>query len=207
MRGRLITVEGGEGTGKTSSAAQIEDWARARGLHLHCLREPGGTPLGERTRTLLLAGGRVVPMAELLLFFAARAQNLARRIIPALEHGDWVLCDRFTDSSYVYQGAGRGLGAEAVACLERLVQGELRPDLTLVFDLPVEQARRRIMQRPLSDRFEDEDLDFHRRVRQAYLQLTKTQGQRCKLIDATRPPAAVQKAVRAHLDALLSGHD
>ena len=203
MRGRLITVEGGEGTGKTSSIAHIENWARARRLHLHSLREPGGTPLGERTRTLLLAGDRVVPMAELLLFFAARAQNLAQRIIPALERGDWVLCDRFTDSSYVYQGVARGLGPDAVACLEQLVQGDLRPDLTLVFDLPVEQARRRIMQRPLSDRFEDENLDFHRRVRQAYLQLTKAQGERCKLIDASRPQPAVQDDITAHLDALL----
>ncbi len=202
MTGRLISLEGGEGAGKSTVMAAIEDWLRARGVAVLRTREPGGTPLGERIRDLLL-GSRdsMAAQTELLLMFAARAQHLAEVIRPALARGAVVLCDRFTDATYAYQGGGRGLSVERIAILESFVQGELRPDLTLVFDLPVEVGLARAAARGRLDRFEQEGQAFFEAVRQAYLQRAGQQPQRYRLLDAAQPLSAVQQAI----DALVPG--
>jgi len=195
VRGRFITIEGMEGVGKTTNATFVADWLRARALPVLHTREPGGTALGERLReTLLHAAGSStpVPLAELLMMFAARAQHLQERIRPALADGTWVLCDRFTDASYAYQGAGRGLGDHPVAVLETLVHGELQPDLTLLLDAPVAIGLNRARRRGDADRFESERAEFFERVRTAYLARAQTHSGRIVVIDASRPLPAVQ---------------
>jgi dTMP kinase len=178
--------------GKSTSLALIADFLDARGIAHVVTREPGGTELGESVRALLLDDGArsLDPIAELLLVFAARAQHLAQVIRPALSAGSWVICDRFTDATYAYQGGGRALGEAAVAVLERLVQGDLRPDLTLVLDLDPEAGLARIRDRPL-DRFEREQQAFFARVRAVYRQRALAEPDRCRLIDASAPPERV----------------
>ncbi len=201
MSGLFITLEGPEGAGKSTNRDYLAERLRAAGCDLLLTREPGGTPLAERIRELLLAPS-AEPMAadtELLLVFAARAQHLAQVIRPALAAGKVVLCDRFTDATYAYQGGGRGLAAERIAVLEQFVQGELRPDLTLVFDLPVEVGLARAAARGRLDRFEQEAQDFFEAVRQTYLARARLAPQRYRLLDAAQPLAAVQ----AQLDHLL----
>lgn len=201
MSGLFITLEGPEGAGKSTNRDYLAERLRAAGCDLLLTREPGGTPLAERIRELLLAPS-AEPMAadtELLLVFAARAQHLAQVIRPALAAGKVVLCDRFTDATYAYQGGGRGLAAERIAALEQFVQGELRPDLTLVFDLPVEVGLARAAARGRLDRFEQEAQDFFEAVRQTYLARARLAPQRYRLLDAAQPLAAVQ----AQLDRLL----
>lgn len=201
MSGLFITLEGPEGAGKSTNRDYLAERLRAAGCDLLLTREPGGTPLAERIRELLLAPS-AEPMAadtELLLVFAARAQHLAQVIRPALAAGKVVLCDRFTDATYAYQGGGRGLAAERIAVLEQFVQGELRPDLTLVFDLPVEVGLARAAARGRLDRFEQEAQDFFDAVRQTYLARARLAPQRYRLLDAAQPLAAVQ----AQLDRLL----
>lgn len=201
MSGLFITLEGPEGAGKSTNRDYLAERLRAAGCDLLLTREPGGTPLAERIRELLLAPS-AEPMAadtELLLVFAARAQHLAQVIRPALAAGKVVLCDRFTDATYAYQGGGRGLAAERIAMLEQFVQGELRPDLTLVFDLPVEVGLARAAARGRLDRFEQEAQDFFDAVRQTYLARARLAPQRYRLLDAAQPLAAVQ----AQLDRLL----
>ncbi len=203
--GRFITMEGGEGAGKSTSLALIEGWLTERGIAYVVTREPGGTSLGEEIRGLLLEH-RENPMcatAELLLMFAARAEHLARVIRPALQVGSWVICDRFTDASYAYQGVARGLGVESVAVLEQLVQGDLRPDATLLFDVPVEVGMARAGQRGAADRFESEARDFFEKVRQAYLDRANSDAQRYRIIDAGQSLQAVESQVRATLDELV----
>ncbi len=194
-RGRLITLEGMEGSGKSTNLAHAAEWLRDQGIDLLVTREPGGTPLAEELRELLLAVRTepVAPMTELLLMFAGRAQHLATVIEPALEAGRWVLCDRFTDATYAYQGGGRALGDHAIAALEALVHPQLQPDLTLVLDLSWEVACERIAQRRL-DRFEREAQAFFERVRTVYR--TRAAGDpRFALIDASRPLADVTAAL------------
>jgi dTMP kinase len=197
MTGSFITIEGVEGAGKSTcmslAAAEIEK----RGKCLLQTREPGGTELGEDLRELLL-GHRHHGMAddtELLLMFAARAEHIHRRIRPALNAGQWVLCDRFTDATYAYQGAGRGLSMQRIAQLEDWVQGTLRPDLTILMDLPVAIGMQRAGKRSAPDRFESEDLEFFERIRQGYLEIARQEPVRVKVIDASRSLAEVSADV------------
>jgi dTMP kinase len=202
-RGRFITLEGGEGVGKSTNLARVVDWLEARGLEVVQTREPGGTPRAEAIRALLLDPAGDEPLdddAELLLVFAARAQHLARVIRPALERGAWVVCDRFTDATFAYQGGGRGIPAPRIAELERFVQQGLEPDLTLLLDMPVEAAQRRVEARGGErDRFERERADFFAAVRDAYLARAAAAPGRIAVIDASRELAAVGEQIRATL--------
>ena len=194
-RGLFITVEGGEGVGKSTNIAFLENALRSRGIDLLVTREPGGSQLGESIRELLLQNHEesVEPMAELLLVFAARAQHIGTRIEPALAAGRWVLCDRFTDATYAYQCGGRGLARGAVSELETLVQGALRPDCTLLLDAPVDTGMARAAQRGAPDRFEQENIAFFERVRATYLELAEYSSGRFRLIDAGQPLEQVQR--------------
>ncbi|MDX1434783.1 MAG: dTMP kinase [Gammaproteobacteria bacterium] len=204
-RGRFITVEGIEGAGKSTQVAAIATFLEARGLGAVLTREPGGTPLGEAVRGLLLdpAFTGMAADAELLLMFAARAEHLARVIEPALAAGSWVVSDRFTDATYAYQGGGRGLDAARIAAVEDWVQGALRPDLTLVLDLPVETGLARIAARGGPDRFEGEDRAFFERTRAVYLARARAAPARYRVVDASGPPEAVRTAVLAAVESLL----
>ena len=201
MRGKFITVEGVEGVGKTTNINTIEGWLKSNQIEYISTREPGGTPLAEQIRELLLSPReeKMDESAELLLMFAARAQHLRSVIEPALARGVWVLCDRFTDATYAYQGAGREMGDATISTLETLVQGALRPDLTLILDLSVEVGLQRASQRSELDRFEQEKQAFFQRVREGYLAIAAAEPQRCKIIDASLTLPEVQAQV---LDAL-----
>lgn len=201
QRGLFITVEGSEGVGKSTNLQLIADCLTAAGKPLVRTREPGGTPLAEKVRNLLLTVGDEVldPSAELLLIFAARAQHLARVIEPALAAGQWVLCDRFTDATYAYQGGGRGLDMSHIAALERLVQGELKPDLTVLLDAPVEVGLARAADRSEPDRFERERRDFFEAVRSTYLSRAQAEPERFLIIDAGQPLVEVQAVLRQQL--------
>lgn len=205
MTGLFITLEGPEGAGKSTNREYLAERLRAAGIEVLLTREPGGTPLAERIREVLLTPGDEVMNAdtELLLVFAARAQHLAAVIRPALARGAVVLCDRFTDSTYAYQGGGRGLSVERIATLEHFVQGELRPDLTLVFDLPVEIGLARASARGRLDRFEQEGRVFFEAVRNAYLKRAEADPARYQLVDAAQPLAQVQQALDGLLPQLL----
>ncbi|MFZ5604666.1 MAG: dTMP kinase, partial [Pseudomonadota bacterium] len=170
-RGKFLTVEGTEGVGKTTNIAFIKSWLERNGIEYVATREPGGTPLAEEVRALLLAprAEKVHENAELLLVFAARAQHLAQVIEPALAQGKWVLCDRFTDATYAYQGGGRQMEKSTIATLESLVQKSLRPDAVILLDIPVQLGLERARGRGELDRFEQEDIAFFERVRAAYL--------------------------------------
>lgn len=199
MRGKFITFEGIDGAGKSSHIPGVCDFLQARGLTVLTTREPGGTPLGEKLREILLNE----PMhleTEALLMFAARREHLARVIDPALARGDWVVCDRFTDATYAYQGGGRGLDRHKFNDLEHWVHGHLQPDLTLLFDLPFAVARERIaLQTRELDRFEQEKADFHERVRQAYLERAAASPQRMRVIDANQSLESIKKLVEDYL--------
>ena len=206
---RFITVEGIEGAGKTSCLDLLEQRIRQRGHEVLVTREPGGTPLGEDLRRLLL-GHRHDGMAddtELLLMFAARAEHLHAKIEPALVAGSWVLCDRFTDATYAYQGYGRGIDVQRIAALETWVQGERRPDLTLLLDLPVEVGLQRAGRRSTPDRFERQALTFFDRVRQGYLSLAASAPGRFRVIDAGQSLDQVSRQVTATIDAFLDSAD
>ncbi len=196
-RGKFITVEGGEGAGKSTNLALIRSLLETAGHPVLFTREPGGTPLGEEIRDLLLGQreGGMAPESELLLMFAARAEHLDRKIAPALDAGTWVLCDRFTDATYAYQGAGRGVARERIAVLEQWVQQGLRPDLTLLLDLPVEVGLERVGRRSAPDRFECETRHFFHNVRACYLEMAKKEPQRIKVIDASLPLPQVQSQI------------
>ena len=193
IRGTFITIEGGEGAGKTTMMERMADWLTARGRKVVRTREPGGTELAEKLREILLDRNTVglSGQAELLLMFASRAQHLAELIRPALQRGDTVLCDRFTDATWAYQGGGRGLPATDIATLERLVHGDLQPDLTVLLDLPIEQGMRRASRRSESDRFESESDGFFARVRHAYLQRAAAAPERFAVVDASGTEAEV----------------
>lgn len=190
-RGRFITIEGIEGAGKSTLLKGLAEMLRARGIGVCATREPGGTPLAEDIRGLVLARREegMPPAAELLLMFAARASHVAQRIEPALARGEWVLCDRFTDASRAYQGGGRGIDAGAIESLARVAHPGLAPDLTLLLDLAPEAGLSRARKRGSGgDRFEDEALAFFGRVRACYLSLASAQPARFRVLDATLPP-------------------
>ena len=205
MSGLFITLEGPEGAGKSTNLNYLAARLREQGLEVVLTREPGGTELAEKIRELLLAPSDELMAAdtELLLVFAARAQHLAQVIRPALARGAVVLCDRFTDATYAYQGGGRGLSVARIAELEQFVQGDLRPDLTLVFDLPVEVGLARAAARGRLDRFEQEGQAFFEAVRQAYLQRAQAEPQRYNLLDAAQSLEAVQRAIDTLLPAIV----
>ncbi|MDX2464589.1 MAG: dTMP kinase [Porticoccus sp.] len=199
--GKFITVEGVEGVGKTTNIAFIKQWLDQQGIEHITTREPGGTPLAEGIRELLLSRREetVNENTELLMMFAARAQHLAEVIIPALNRGRWVLCDRFTDATYAYQGGGRGVAMEKIALLENLVQGDLRPDMTLLLDIPVFQGLERARNRSEPDRFEQEKLAFFEKVRNCYLSRAKSLPQQYCLIDASQSLENVQIDIQSVL--------
>ncbi len=195
MSGKFITFEGIDGAGKSSHVEWLAQWLRDHGKTVVVTREPGGTALGERLRELLLNE----PMhleTETLLMFAARREHLAQVIEPALARGEWVICDRFSDATYAYQGGGRGLDRAKFATLEHWVHAHLQPDLTLLFDLPLDIARERIvLANRVLDRFEQERVDFHDRVRQAYLDRALHHGNRMRVIDANQPLEDIRKVL------------
>ncbi len=207
-RGLFISVEGVEGAGKSTNLAFLCDYLGRFGIDYVATREPGGTPLAEQIRQLLLTPSDepLDATAELLLIFAARAQHLSSFIQPHLSAGRWVVCDRFTDATYAYQGGGRGLGREAVAQLETLVQGQLRPDCTFFLDVPVEIGMRRIAERGELDRFEREQDSFFDTVRQSYLDSIERNPERYRRIDASRPLAEVQSQIATELAQLVKRH-
>ena len=187
-RGKFITVEGVDGAGKSTQFEVIAKALRERGIDLATTREPGGPESAEKIRTLLLTEP-MTAKCELLLMFAARQENLEKIIRPALEAGKWVLCDRFTDASVAYQGYGRGRSLKEIEMLANFVHPDIRPDKTVIFDLPTEIAAARLSRK--LDRFEQEDADFHHRVRQGYLEIAKKEPERCVVIDAAGSPEEV----------------
>ena len=195
MRGRFISLEGIDGAGKSTQHAWLVDYLRGKGHSVVATREPGGTPLGEKLRALLLAD----PMhleTEALLMFAARREHIAQVIEPALARGDWVLCDRFVDASFAYQGGGRGLSWKKLEELAAWVLGDLQPDLTLIFDAPVAIAQQRLHAATSQpDRFEQEHAAFFERVRAAYLRIAAENPARVRLIDATQTPDDINKVL------------
>nr|WP_243434538.1 dTMP kinase [Pseudomonas sp. 30_B] len=201
----FITLEGPEGAGKSTNREYLAERLRERGIEVQLTREPGGTPLAERIRELLLSPSdeAMAVDTELLLVFAARAQHIAEVIRPALARGAVVLCDRFTDATYAYQGGGRGLPVERIAQLESFVQGDLRPDLTLVFDLPVEIGLSRAAARGRLDRFEQEGRAFFEAVRSTYLDRARAEPARYRIVDAAQPLAEVQRSLDTLLPTLL----
>jgi dTMP kinase len=207
MSGRLITLEGGEGAGKSTLLAGLREHCERSGMDVVYTREPGGTPVGEAVRALVLdpAQRGLAAETELLLMFAARAQLVRDVLQPTLAAGRWVLCDRFTDASYAYQGGGRGVDMARIAELERLATGGLKPDLTLLLDLPVTDGRARASQRGGADRIEAERDDFFERVRAAYRARAQTEPTRFRVIDATLPAADVLAAAVAAIEALRAG--
>jgi dTMP kinase len=201
-RGRFITLEGGEGAGKSTLLKGLHDHLLQRGVTLLQVREPGGTALGEAIRSIVLDPSHpdISAESELLLMFAARAQLVRERILPALTAGQWVLCDRYVDASYAYQGAGRGQPQERIAELERWACAGLKADLTLLLDLPVSTGRARAAGRGAADRIETEEDAFFERVRQAYRERAEAEPQRFHVIDASQSPGNVLQAAIAAVD-------
>ena len=204
-RGRFITVEGIEGAGKSTQLDVIGQFFEQQGIRAVVTREPGGTPLGEAVRELLLNPDNLGMSTdtELLLVFAARAEHLHKVVRPALESGHWVLSDRFTDATFAYQGGGRGIEAARIAALEEWVQGDLRPDLTLLLDVPVKAGMARIAGRGQPDRFEREDGGFFQRIRASYLQRAAAEPRRFRRIDASAPVDQVSREVLNAVGAML----
>lgn len=193
MKGKFITFEGIDGAGKSSHVEWLAEWLRRDGRVVHVTREPGGTELGEKLRELLLHASMHLE-TETLLMFAARREHLARLIEPALAKGEWIVCDRFSDATYAYQGGGRGLDRAKLHQLEHWVHGDLQPDLTLLFDLPLDVARERIvLASRMLDRFEQERADFHERVRQAYLERAHSAPTRIRVINAQQAIDDIRK--------------
>jgi len=201
MRGRFITMEGGEGAGKSTMMDRVADWLENAGHRVIRTREPGGTDLAEKLREILLDRNNISlsGRAELLLMFAARAQHLEELIRPALVRGDWVLCDRFTDATWAYQGGGRGLPRDEIGSLETLVHGDLQPDLTLLLDLPVELGMKRAARRSQADRFEQESTLFFERVRNAYLERAEAAPERFAIINAASNMEEVWSQIKSVL--------
>jgi len=202
--GKFITIEGSEGAGKSTNIAFLQEYLESKNIEFILTREPGGTPIAEKIRDLLLdkSNNSLCDDAELLLMFAARAQHLNELIIPTLESGKWVISDRFTDASYAYQGGGRGLSWEKIAQLEQWVQGQLRPDATILLDIPVDIGMERVRERGETDRFEQEQLSFFNRIRDAYLKLAKDNPERFHIIDTQPSIAEVHKQMIAVMDQL-----
>jgi dTMP kinase len=207
MTGRFITLEGIEGAGKSTVARFAREWLEARGKRVTLTREPGGTPLAERVRQLVLdrQGEPITPPTETLLMFAARGLHVENLIRPALARGDWVVCDRFTDATRAYQGAGRGVNGAWIEQLAAEIQRGLTPDCTLLLDLPVSAGLERVQKRSgpaPTDRFEEEPAKFFERVREAYLELARVEPKRIRIINAAGSVEEVQQAVVAVLESL-----
>ena len=203
-RGRFVTLEGVDGAGKSTHAPWIAEAIRTQGHRVTATREPGGTPLGEQLRDVLLR----MPMThdtEALLMFAARREHVEQVIRPALARGDWIVCDRFTDATYAYQGGGHGVSRARIAELEHFVHADCQPDLTILFDVPLEVSRERLQRAQTAghapDKFESEQQDFFQRVRDAYLERAAADPARFRVVDSSRPVPVV----RAELSALLGG--
>ena len=204
-KAQFITVEGTEGVGKSTNMAFIEDWLKKAGKEYIVTREPGGTELGEKLRAVLLNAKEqsMCDDTELLLMFAARAQHLYEVIQPALDAGKWVLCDRFTDSTYAYQGGGRGIDMSRIGQLEQWVQGDLRPDMTLILDLPIDIGLERAGKRSAPDRFELEKHDFFNKVRDTYLSRAAANPERYSIIDASPSISEVQLSIQTVLEKMV----
>ncbi|MEE9345740.1 MAG: dTMP kinase [Methylococcales bacterium] len=202
--GKMITLEGVEGAGKSTQLANVVDYLRQQDIVVVVTREPGGTALGEKMRSLLLIddGSKMALECELLLMFAARAQHMDEIIRPALECGQWVVCDRFTDASYAYQAGGRGIDSKRIEQLEHWLLDGFKPDLTLLLDVAVSTGFKRIMRRS-KDRIEQENIDFFERVRNTYLRLAASEPQRIKLIDAAQPVDEVSRQIQTCLNDLM----
>jgi dTMP kinase len=205
-RGRFITLEGIEGAGKSTVAQHVSEWLAARGITARVTREPGGTPLAERVRKIVLERGTevIAPKAETLLMFAARSIHVENLIRPSLERGEWVICDRFTDATRAYQGHGRGMEPAWIEQLATAVHGDLQPDCTLLLDLPVEVGLQRARGRSgiAADRFEAEAGEFFERVRQGYLQIARSEPKRVRVIDAAGALPSVTDQVTRALESL-----
>ncbi|MBN2865692.1 MAG: dTMP kinase [Thiotrichales bacterium] len=207
MTGKFLTLEGTEGAGKSTNLSFIKEWLTEQGIEVISTREPGGTEIGEAVRGILLNQDFTAMHedTELLLMFAARAQHLREKILPALAQGKWVISDRFTDASYAYQGAARGMGFERIAQIEQWVQQGVHPDTTFVFDLPIEVGMARVAARGgETDRFEQEKHDFFEKVRGAYLTRAAQAPERYKVLDASQSLESVQAAIVARLQSLIS---
>jgi len=205
MPGRFITLEGIDGAGKSTHIPWIARELEARGVVVCLTREPGGTPLGERLRTLLLdPATQVDTQVETLLMFAARRQHLVEVIEPALARGEWVVCDRFSDATYAYQGGGRGIAAERLEFLEEWVQGGRQPDLTCYFDLPIDVAHARLLSSRALDRFEREQSAFFDRVRNGYLERARRAPGRIRVLDSTLPLGQIQTTLKGILAELVA---
>lgn len=206
FKGKFITIEGSEGAGKSTNIGFIQDYLNQKNIPFILTREPGGTPVAEKIRDLLLdkANTSLCDDAELLLMFAARSQHLNELIIPALEAGKWVISDRFTDASYAYQGGGRGLSWQKIAQLEQWVQGNLRPDATILLDIPVDKGMERVRERGETDRFEQEQLSFFNRIREAYLKLAEENPERFHIVDTLPAIEKVHKQLERVMDHLSS---
>ncbi len=201
MKGKFLTIEGVEGVGKSTNLESIKQILESESINFIATREPGGTLIAEKIRTLLLEHHqeKLCELSELLLVFAARAQHIEVVIKPALEAGTWVLCDRFTDATYAYQGGGRGLNSNTISELENLTQGTLRPDFTLILDLDPEIGLSRAKNRGELDRIELEKTDFFKKVRASYLDIAKREPERCKVVDASRSIEVVSNDVTEYL--------
>jgi len=200
--GKFITLEGSEGSGKTTNMAYIEQLLEEAGVELIVTREPGGTPLGETIREILL-DSRQTSMSEdteLMLMFAARAQHMHEKIRPALDAGKWVLCDRFVDATYAYQGGGRGISLERIGKLDSWVLNGFKPELTLYLDIGVAQGLKRAEARAELDRFEKEKIDFFERVRSGYLNRVEAEPERFRVVDASEPLEQVQRSIKSHIE-------
>ena len=208
MKGCFITIEGVEGSGKSTQVEKLRMFIEGRGHKVDTTREPGGVPIAEAIREVLLNPNHtaMAPITELLLYEAARAQHVAQRIRPALDSGTWVICDRFADSTTAYQGAGRGLPLSDLANLHALATAGLEPDLTILIDLAAEEGLRRAARDHVSDRIEREAIDFHRRVREEFLRLAETHPTRIKTVDGRLPADSVALAVQRHVASLLNTH-
>ena len=204
--GKFITVEGIEGVGKSTNIEFLAALIEEKGLKVIRTREPGGTPMAERIRSLLLEHGEepMTDIAELLLFFASRSLHIQNAIKPALQAGQWVVCDRFTDASRAYQGDGRGLNQDTINTLANWVQEDLQPDMTVLLDAPAEVGMDRAGRRGAADRLEIEKTDFYARVRAGYLALAKSEPHRFIVIDASRPLSQVQADIAENFTGLLS---
>ena len=208
VRGKFLTVEGVEGVGKSTNVDFLAAAIKAQGFDVICTREPGGTPMAERIRQMLLEHGEepLPDIAELLLFFAARSLHISNTIRPALDAGKWVICDRFTDASRAYQGSGRGLDMQRINLLADWVQEDLQPDMTLLLDAPAEIGMQRAEQRGATDRLESEQISFYKRIRAGYLALAKAHPERFVVVDAARPLPEVQVSITAALDEIFSNN-
>lgn len=204
-QGKLITLEGAEGVGKSTNLLFIQEYLQNQKLPVIVTREPGGTVVAEIIRNILLDKNQesLSERTELLLMFAARAQHIKHVILPALEKGHWVLCDRFTDATYAYQGGGRKIEFSVISCLENFIQGDLRPDLTLLLDAPVPVGISRANKRGDPDRIEAEKIDFFEQVRKTYLKIAKQQPERVKVINANQQLHEVQTQIQVTLDYFL----